>query len=119
MVARTSSAVTAAPVGRGRSRRRVSTWPRFSHGAAPAAPCPCPRRDPNGFWKHARLAGEGLTSRLTLWTYADPRTWLRRGGACYRARAMNLVVLSRGPGLYSTKRIVSVARRRGHRVTIL
>jgi ribosomal protein S6--L-glutamate ligase len=32
---------------------------------------------------------------------------------------MNLVVLSRGPGLYSTKRIVSVARRRGHRVTIL
>jgi ribosomal protein S6--L-glutamate ligase len=32
---------------------------------------------------------------------------------------MNIVVLSRGPGLYSTKRIVSVARRRGHRVEIL
>lgn len=31
---------------------------------------------------------------------------------------MNVVVLSRGPGLYSTKRIVSVARRRGHRVEI-
>lgn len=32
---------------------------------------------------------------------------------------MNIVVLSRGPGLYSTKRIVGVARRRGHRVEIL
>jgi ribosomal protein S6--L-glutamate ligase len=32
---------------------------------------------------------------------------------------MNIVVLSRGPGLYSTKRIVSVARRRGHRVEVL
>lgn len=32
---------------------------------------------------------------------------------------MNILVLSRGPGLYSTKRIVSVARRRGHSVEIL
>lgn len=32
---------------------------------------------------------------------------------------MNLLILSRGPGLYSTKRIVSVARRRGHKVEII
>src|SRR5688500_13570219 len=32
---------------------------------------------------------------------------------------MNLLLLSRGPGLYSTKRIVSVARRRGHKVEII
>lgn len=31
---------------------------------------------------------------------------------------MNIVVLSRGPGLYSTKRLVSMARRRGHSVRI-